>query len=200
MLAERGDELAALIATELGMPLTLSKMIQAGLPTMSFGSMAEQIEKIAWEEEVGNSLIVREPIGVVGAITPWNFPFMLNLSKITPALAAGNSVVLKPAPDTPWSATFIGRLAAEQTDIPPGVLNVVTSGDAADERRAPRRVGRGLEDDGVARRERGRDLRQVQHEREVPRRDRADHAERLAQGVGECIFLYRDGVTCDFAA
>src|SRR5947208_15144114 len=73
--------------------------------------------------------VVHEPVGVVGAITPWNFPFMLNLSKITPALAAGNTVVLKPAPDTPWSATFIGRLAAEQTDIPPGVLNIVTSGD-----------------------------------------------------------------------
>jgi aldehyde dehydrogenase (NAD+) len=75
--------------------------------------------------------VVREPVGVVGAITPWNFPFMLNLSKITPALAAGNTVVLKPAPDTPWSATFIGRLAAEQTDIPPGVLNIVTSADPA---------------------------------------------------------------------
>ena len=75
--------------------------------------------------------VVREPIGVVGAITPWNFPFMLNLSKIVPALAAGNTVILKPAPDTPWSATFIGKLAAEYTDIPPGVLNVVTSGDPA---------------------------------------------------------------------
>jgi aldehyde dehydrogenase (NAD+) len=75
--------------------------------------------------------VVREPVGVVGAITPWNFPFMLNLSKITPALAAGNTVVLKPAPDTPWSATFIGRLAVEQTDIPPGVLNIVTSADPA---------------------------------------------------------------------
>jgi aldehyde dehydrogenase (NAD+) len=68
---------------------------------------------------------------VVGAITPWNFPFMLNLSKVIPALAAGNTVVLKPAPDTPWSATHIGKLVAEYTDIPPGVFNVVTSGDAA---------------------------------------------------------------------
>jgi aldehyde dehydrogenase (NAD+) len=75
--------------------------------------------------------VVREPIGVVGAVTPWNFPFMLNLSKIVPALAAGNAVVLKPAPDTPWSATFLGRLAAEQTDLPPGVLNVVPSADPA---------------------------------------------------------------------
>ena len=80
--------------------------------------------------------VVREPIGVVGAITPWNFPFMLNLSKLVPALAAGNTVVLKPAPDTPWSATLIGKLAAEYTDIPAGVFNVVTSGD-------PATVGRG---------------------------------------------------------
>jgi aldehyde dehydrogenase (NAD+) len=75
--------------------------------------------------------VVREPIGVVAAITPWNFPFMLNLSKLGPALAAGNTVILKPAPDTPWSATFIGKVIAEQTDIPPGVVNVVTSGDPA---------------------------------------------------------------------
>ena len=75
--------------------------------------------------------VLREPIGVVGAITPWNFPFMLNLSKVVPALAAGNTVVLKPAPDTPWSATYIGKIVAEETDCPPGVLNVVTSGDPA---------------------------------------------------------------------
>jgi aldehyde dehydrogenase (NAD+) len=74
-----------------------------------------------------NRLVVREPIGVVGAITPWNFPFMLNLSKLTPALAAGCTVILKPAPDTPYSATWIGKLVAEETDIPAGVFNVVTS-------------------------------------------------------------------------
>src|SRR3954453_4368518 len=80
-LAERGDELASLIATELGMPLALSKMIQAGLPTMDFGSMPEQLERVAWEEEVGNSLIVREPIGVVGAITPWDYPLHTDAAK-----------------------------------------------------------------------------------------------------------------------
>ena len=76
--------------------------------------------------------ILREAVGVVGAITPWNFPFMLNLSKVGPALAAGNTVVLKPAPDTPWSATAIGKIAAEETDLPPGVLNIVTAGDKAE--------------------------------------------------------------------
>jgi aldehyde dehydrogenase (NAD+) len=64
---------------------------------------------------------------VVGAITPWNFPMQINLAKVAPALAAGNTVVLKPAPDTPWTATILGRIAAEETDIPAGVLNVVAS-------------------------------------------------------------------------
>src|SRR6185369_14106991 len=75
--------------------------------------------------------VVREPIGVVGAITPWNFPMQINLAKVAPALAAGCTVVLKPAPDTPWTATLLGRLAAEETDLPPGVLNVVASSDHA---------------------------------------------------------------------
>lgn len=69
--------------------------------------------------------IVREPIGVVGAITPWNFPLPLNVFKVATALAAGCTAVLKPAPDTPWSGTELGRIFAEHTDIPSGVINVV---------------------------------------------------------------------------
>ncbi len=65
--------------------------------------------------------IAREAVGVVGAITPWNFPHQINLAKLGPALAAGNTVVLKPAPDTPWCAAVLGELIAEHTDIPPGV-------------------------------------------------------------------------------
>jgi len=68
---------------------------------------------------------------VVGAITPWNVPHQINLAKLGPALAAGNTVVLKPAPDTPWCATVLGRLVAEETDIPAGVVNIVTSSDHA---------------------------------------------------------------------
>ncbi len=71
----------------------------------------------------------KEPVGVVGAIVPWNFPVEVTLNKLGQALATGNTVVLKPAPDTPWNATRIGRLVAEQTDFPKGVLNVVTSSD-----------------------------------------------------------------------
>jgi aldehyde dehydrogenase (NAD+) len=74
-------------------------------------------------------ILRREATGVVGAITPWNFPLYLNLCKLGPALASGNTVVLKPAPDTPWSATHLGRLIAEHTDIPAGVVNVVASSD-----------------------------------------------------------------------
>jgi aldehyde dehydrogenase (NAD+) len=75
--------------------------------------------------------LVREAVGVVGAITPWNFPHQINLAKIGPALAAGNTVVLKPAPDTPWCAAVLGELIAEHTDFPPGVINIVTSEDNA---------------------------------------------------------------------
>jgi aldehyde dehydrogenase (NAD+) len=75
--------------------------------------------------------VLREPAGVVGAITPWNFPHQINLAKLGPALAAGCTVVLKPAPDTPWCASAVARIAAAETDIPAGVLNVVTSSDHA---------------------------------------------------------------------
>jgi aldehyde dehydrogenase (NAD+) len=73
----------------------------------------------------------REPFGVVGAITPWNVPLHLIVVKLAPALATGNTVVLKPPPDTPWCGTTFGRLVAEHTDIPPGVVNVVTAADHA---------------------------------------------------------------------
>ena len=73
--------------------------------------------------------IWKEPIGVVGAIVPWNFPLEVTLNKLGQALGTGNTVILKPAPDTPWNATRLGRLVAEQTDFPSGVVNVVTSSD-----------------------------------------------------------------------
>src|SRR3954452_21532001 len=124
-LAERGDEIAALVASELGMPLALSKAIQAGLPTMDFGSMPEQLERVEWEQEIGNSLVVREPIGVVGAITPWNFPLHQIAAKVAPAIAAGNTVVLKPSELTPLSAFALADIIHE-LGLPAGVVNVVT--------------------------------------------------------------------------
>src|SRR3546814_14920599 len=71
--------------------------------------------------------IRREAVGVVAAITPWNFPNQINLAKIGPALAAGNTVVLKPAPDTPWLAADLGRLAAAHPDLPAGAINGITT-------------------------------------------------------------------------
>ncbi|MGH9032211.1 MAG: aldehyde dehydrogenase family protein [Acidimicrobiia bacterium] len=128
------------IVAEVGTPIMLTYAVQQDSCIDDMRWDIELIDRYEWEQDLpvhefmgtrSARRVVREPVGVVGAITPWNFPFMLNLSKIVPALAAGNTVVLKPAPDTPWSATFLGRLAAEQTDLPPGVLNVVPSGDPA---------------------------------------------------------------------
>ena len=100
--------------------------------------MADLAEGYAWETDLGDAAplgipshrwVRREATGVVGAITPWNVPHQINLAKLGPALAAGNTIVLKPAPDTPWCATVLGRLVAEETDIPAGVVNVVSSSD-----------------------------------------------------------------------
>jgi aldehyde dehydrogenase (NAD+) len=129
------------VVAEVGTPITLTYAVQLDSCIEDMQWEIDLIDRYAWEEELpvhefmgmrSARRVWREPIGVVGAITPWNFPFMLNLSKIAPALAAGDTMVLKAAPDTPYSATFIGRIAAEQTDIPPGVLNIVTSGDKAE--------------------------------------------------------------------
>jgi aldehyde dehydrogenase (NAD+) len=124
-LSERADEIAALVTSELGMPLKLSRMIQAGLPTMSFSSMPELIEQIRWQEEIGNSLVVREPIGVLGAITPWNYPLHQIAAKVAPALAAGCTVVLKPSGVVPLNA-FILAEVIEAAELPPGAFNLVT--------------------------------------------------------------------------
>jgi aldehyde dehydrogenase (NAD+) len=124
-LAERGDELAGLISTELGMPITLSRMIQAGLPSVTFSSQTELAEEIDWQEEVGNSLIVREPVGVVAAITPWNFPLHQIANKVAPALTAGCTVVLKPSEVVPLNA-FVLAEVCDEVGLPAGVFNLVT--------------------------------------------------------------------------
>jgi aldehyde dehydrogenase (NAD+) len=124
-LAERGEEIAALITTELGMPIGLSQLIQAGLPTVTFSSMPELVKEVAWQEEVGNSLIVREPAGVVAAITPWNYPLHQIANKVAPALAAGCTVVLKPSGIAPLNAFVLAEIV-EEVGLPAGVFNLVS--------------------------------------------------------------------------
>ena len=124
-LAERGEEIAALITTELGMPIGLSQLIQAGLPTVTFSSMPELVKEVAWQEEVGNSLIVREPAGVVAAITPWNYPLHQIANKVAPAFATGCTVVLKPSGIAPLNAFMLAEIV-EEVGLPAGVFNLVS--------------------------------------------------------------------------
>jgi aldehyde dehydrogenase (NAD+) len=124
-LGERSDEIAATISQELGMPLTLSRIIQAGLPIGQFGAMPGLMEEVAWEEEIGNSRVLREPAGVLGAITPWNYPLNQIAAKVAPALAAGCTVVLKPSEVVPVNA-FILAEVVEAAGLPAGVFNLVT--------------------------------------------------------------------------
>lgn len=124
-LAERSEELTATITAELGMPLKLTKMVQVGLGINHFAAMPKALEEVRWEEEVGNSRVLREPVGVVGAITPWNYPLNQIGAKVAPALAAGCTVVLKPSEIVPLNA-FILAEVIESVGLPPGVFNLVT--------------------------------------------------------------------------
>jgi aldehyde dehydrogenase (NAD+) len=135
-LAGHSEELRATCVAEVGAPVALTQGPQLDMPIQGVAWVADLLEGYGWVDDLGvaspfgiasHRYVVREPIGVVGAITPWNFPTQINLAKVAPALAAGNTVVLKPAPDTPWAATLLGKLVLEETDIPPGVFNVVTS-------------------------------------------------------------------------
>jgi acyl-CoA reductase-like NAD-dependent aldehyde dehydrogenase len=124
-LQARMGEIAETIAREVGMPLNLANMIQAGLPLMTFGSMQAVLASFEFEETIGNSLVVKEPVGVVGAITPWNYPLHQIALKVAPALAAGNTVVLKPSEVAPLNA-FILAEVINDVGLPNGVFNLVT--------------------------------------------------------------------------
>jgi len=139
-LVDHGEEMRALTTAEAGAPAFLTAGPQYDVPVEAFAWMVDLAASFEWETDLGvakpmgiptRRTLRREAVGVVAAITPWNFPNQINLAKIGPALAAGNTVVLKPAPDTPWLACALGRLAADHTDLPPGVLNVVTPLDNA---------------------------------------------------------------------
>jgi len=132
-LKARAAELASTIAQEVGMPIKMSGRIQAGLPIANFGNYAKMLGEFQFEEKRGNSLVVREPVGVVGAITPWNYPLHQIALKVAPALAAGCTVVLKPSEVAPFNA-FILAEVIEAAGLPKGVFNLVTGfGPAAGE-------------------------------------------------------------------
>lgn len=133
------EELREELIAEVGCPRMTTHGPQLDVPLASaLRYPIELMDTYEWETELPDSVsemtgaltrrrVWREPAGVVGAIVPWNFPFEVTLNKLGQALGTGNTVVLKPAPDTPWNATRLGRIIAERTDIPAGVVNVVTS-------------------------------------------------------------------------
>jgi aldehyde dehydrogenase (NAD+) len=138
-IESEAEELRAELVAEVGTPVILTYGAQLDAP-LSDGLTwpAQTIDTFEWERDLeeGHAFggraarkVVREAAGVVGAIVPWNYPFEVSIQKIGQALATGNTMILKPAPDTPWNATRIGRLVAEKTDIPAGVFNVVSSSD-----------------------------------------------------------------------
>ena len=133
-LLEEAEEFKALTTAEVGMPGFMMMAAGFDVPVEGLRWVTDLLESYEFETDLGEAqpmgiptrrTVRREPLGVVAAISPWNVPTQINLAKIGPALAAGCTVVLKPAPDTPWVAAELGRLVAERTDVPAGVFNVV---------------------------------------------------------------------------
>ncbi|MFJ6928696.1 aldehyde dehydrogenase family protein [Streptomyces nigra] len=125
VLDARRDEIAETVTAELGAPLKFSQAVHAAVPIAVAGSYAELAGTYAFEEKVGNSTVYQEPIGVVGAITPWNYPLHQIVAKAAPALAAGCTIVLKPAENTPLVAQLFAE-AVHEAGLPAGVFNLVT--------------------------------------------------------------------------
>ncbi|MFE2626664.1 aldehyde dehydrogenase family protein [Streptomyces sp. NPDC059374] len=125
VLDARRDEIATTVTAELGAPLKFSQAVHAAVPIAVAGSYAQLAGTYAFEEKVGNSTVYHEPIGVVGAITPWNYPLHQIVAKATPALAAGCAIVVKPAENTPLVAQLFAE-AVHEAGVPAGVFNLVT--------------------------------------------------------------------------
>ncbi|MEO8028824.1 MAG: aldehyde dehydrogenase family protein [Bryobacteraceae bacterium] len=124
-LKQRAEQIANIIAQEVGTPIGIATAVQAGLPVAVTGSYAKLIREIPLEREIGNSLVIREAYGVVGAITPWNYPLHQIMAKVAPALAAGCTVVLKPSEVAPLNAFLLAEVCLE-IGLPAGLLNIVT--------------------------------------------------------------------------
>ncbi|WP_405829467.1 aldehyde dehydrogenase family protein [Streptomyces sp. NBC_00105] len=124
-LQARKGELTETVTAELGAPLLFAKAVHVGGSIAVTSSFAEMAASYAFEERIGNSTVLLEPVGVVGAITPWNYPLYQVVAKVAPALAAGCTLVLKPAEDTPLTAQLFAE-AVHDAGIPAGVFNLVT--------------------------------------------------------------------------
>jgi len=124
-LADRQDEIAQVIALEVGTPLRIAHRIQAGLPLSTLDGFAETARAMEWQESLGNSVVCREPVGVVAAITPWNYPLHQLVGKVGGALAAGCVVVAKPADVAPLSTFYLAD-ACEAVGLPAGVFNLIS--------------------------------------------------------------------------
>ena len=124
-IGERGEEIAELITSEVGTPINYSRMAMVGTPRVVSRSYAKILDSFEWEEEMRNSLIVKEPIGVVGMITPWNFPLHQIIGKVAPALAAGCTMVLKPSKEAPLNAFLLADIM-DEIGLPKGVFNLVS--------------------------------------------------------------------------
>jgi aldehyde dehydrogenase (NAD+) len=137
LVAEK-EQLRSIVVHEAGAPVSLGAYMHVDDPIEMMKYWADLAASYEYETRMTDipflgqqqgRILRREPAGVVGAITPWNVPLYLNIAKIGPALASGCTLVLKPAPDTPWSATHLGKIISERTDMPPGVVNIVASAD-----------------------------------------------------------------------
>jgi len=124
-LMARLPEFGTLIAQEVGMPVSTATVAQAGLPAVVIKSFVDIVREFPFEEALGASMVVREPMGVVAAVTPWNYPLHQAVSKVAAALAAGCTVVLKPSEVAPLSAFLLADLI-DEAGFPPGVFNLVT--------------------------------------------------------------------------
>jgi aldehyde dehydrogenase (NAD+) len=124
-MQERQGEIADLIARETGSPLPFAMAVQTALAIIDFSSMEHLVEDLPWEQRLGNSLVVREPVGVVGAITPWNYPLHQVAAKVAAALVSGCTIVVKPSEVAPLSAFALAEILAE-VGLPAGVFNLVT--------------------------------------------------------------------------
>lgn len=124
-MEKRLPDIAHLITAEMGAPVRIAATVQTQVPLAVAKGFSAVLDDFAFEERIGNSLVVREPYGVVGAITPWNYPLYQVVAKVLPAIAAGCTVVLKPSNDAPLSV-FAFVEACEAAGLPPGVINVVS--------------------------------------------------------------------------